>query len=501
MSIFNKLSAPLIAALFIGWKSEAFAKVKAEAPKGSQDSRLESLIKQAGANVETSAIVVRISNGTSVFEHQSDQTLSPASVTKLLTSAAALYRFGPASFFKTPVFHSGSRAGSRIDGDLIFVGSGDPFLVSEKLWQFAADIRNMGISEITGDIVIDNSLFGDEARDSSRMPGAKQSVNAYDAPVSAFGVNFNTLAIVVSPGLKPGDPPRVGIDPYQLNNTTFDNKATTVKGSGSNIQARRIGDETKNPRIEVTGTIGIDAPLKKIYRSVGDYVASSGEYVRSFLAAEGVKVSGKIKEGRKPVNASHLVDIEGYDLRKITQGLNVFSNNYIADVLLKKMGSAFPPSGPAGAAGQGTLINGLKVMKDFLSLDVKISTPMVLENGSGLDTRNRLSARQVASVLTFMESKMVVFPDYIGGLPAYGWDGTLKKRAKDAKTSVHGMARAKTGTLSEPITVVSLAGYTRHREFGLVAFAVIQNGKKGAPQPSVSELRELQDDFVAALID
>ena len=78
-------------------------------------------------------------------------------------------------------------------------GGGDPKLVSEDLWQIAADIHNLGIRRITGDIIIDNSLFQIQARDESRESGRKSSDNAWDAPVTAFGVNFNTLAISVAP--------------------------------------------------------------------------------------------------------------------------------------------------------------------------------------------------------------------------------------------------------------------------------------------------------------
>jgi len=491
--------ALLFAAFFIGGlPSGALAKPTATV--------LDQTLNQIGSSAQTSAVVVKLSDGQAIFERNADELLSPASVTKLLTSATALFRFGPSKTFKTEVYYSGTRTGNRIKGDLVVVGAGDPLLVSEKLWQFAADMRNSGIEDISGDIVIDNSLFGGEARDRSRLPGASQSVNAYDAPVSALGINFNTIAVAVSPGDKVGVPARASIDPYPLLDTIIDNKATTARGSTASIQVRRVGDETKTPRLEITGSIGIDAPMKKIYRSVADHIGSTGEYIRAFLAADGVRVTGKVREGKKPNDARHLIDIEGYEVRRIVQGLNTFSNNYIADVLLKRLGAEYPSAqgaqgGSSGRAGPGTFENGLVVVKDFLVREVGIKTPMTLENGSGLDTRNRLSARQVAAVLMFMEKHMVVFPDFIGGLPAYGWDGTLKKRARGGLTSIHGLVRAKTGTLSEPVTVVSLAGYLRHKTHGLLAFAIIQNGRLGAPQPAVGDLRALQDEFVAALLD
>ncbi len=104
---------------------------------------------------------VRVSDGKVLYEKNSSSILCPASVTKILVGAAAFHLYGPPSTIKTQFYLN------RANGDLIAVGAGDPFLISEKLWQMAADVKNMGIKEISGNIIIDNSLFDGEARDFS----------------------------------------------------------------------------------------------------------------------------------------------------------------------------------------------------------------------------------------------------------------------------------------------------------------------------------------------
>jgi D-alanyl-D-alanine carboxypeptidase/D-alanyl-D-alanine-endopeptidase (penicillin-binding protein 4) len=465
-------------------------------------SAIDRLFDQDQKKVARGVHVVRLSDGKTLYDRDASKLLSPASVTKVITTAAALYKFTPAHTFKTKFFHTGNRKNEKILGDLIVVGDGDPFVISEKLWQLAADLRNMGIRDIAGELVIDNGLFAGDGRDESRQAGSKASRNAYDAPVSAFGVNFNTYAVAVAPGPDIGRPAAVSFDPYPLRGVVIDNAARTAKGSAPrSLTVQRVGDGKTSETVKVTGMIPIDDGLTKVYRSVGDHVRISGEYVKAFLRNEGVIVRGEVREGKKPNGASLLYVLEGYDVRRIAQGLNTFSNNYIADVLVKRMGAAFPKSGPADQPGQGSYENGIEVLRRFLRDEVKVSGAFTLENGSGLSTENRLTAQQVTQVLQFMEKSMTVFPDFIASLPASGWDGTLKRRfAKGESFDLRGQARAKTGTLTEPVSVAALAGYMRHPQHGLIAFCIIENGVEGAPQPPIADLRERQDQALVSFM-
>lgn len=465
---------------------------------------IDRLLADKPAKVVQGVHVVRLSDGKTIYEHNPDRLVTPASVTKVLTAAAVLSRLGPSHAIKTPLFHTGTRKNERVTGDLIIVGRGDPFIVSEKLWQLAADLRNLGIREFRGDLVLDQSLFAGSSRDPSRLEGMNTSRNAYDAPVSAFGVNFNTFALVVAPGEAPGRPAYVSIDPYPLRHVTLENNVKTSNGKATkSIDVRRSSSAAKDTeRLVATGTISADAGIQKIYRSIGDHVRASGEYVKAFLKNEGIIVTGKVREGLKPDDAVPLIEIDGYEMRRIVQGLNTFSNNYIADVLVKRLGASFPRSGKPDMPGSGSYENGLAVISEFLRKDVGITDGFTLLNGSGLATENRLTARQVTRVLQYMEQRMEVFPDFIASLPANGLDGTLRKRfAKDETESFKGQIRAKTGTLSDPISVAGLAGYFRHPKHGMIAFAMIENGNEGESQPSIVDLRDRQDRVLVAFMN
>lgn len=460
------------------------------------------LLKDA-KGVTQSVLVVRLSDGKTLYEKDADQLLAPASVTKVVTSAAVLAKFSPVHTFKTGLFYTGTRKNDRILGDLVVVGDGDPFIVSEKLWQLAADIKNLGIHDFQGDLILDNSLFDDETRDEGRKAAAKETRNAYDAPVTAFGVNFNAYALAIAPGATAGQPAIANLDPYPLRSVVIESTVRTSKPKAAKALEVRRTDSKNGEKLVASGTIAEGSPMVKIYRSVGNPTVAAGEYLKAFLRAEGVTVRGLVKSGVKPASATPLLELESYEMRKIVSGLNTFSNNFIADVLVKRLGAAFPALGQVDAPGSGSFANGLAAISNFLRTEVGIKSDFVLQNGSGLDTDNRLSARQVTAVLAYMERRMDIYPEFLGSLPASGWDGTMKKRFHKGgeQVLVNGFIRAKTGTLTEPVAVSGIAGYFRHPKHGLSAFCILENGQKGQAQPAITDLRDRQDQVLMAFMN
>lgn len=490
--------------LISNWTLAVLLLLVAEGQARAADAMLAKLLdNQTIGRVSMSVHAVRLSDGHTLYEKNPDTLVSPASVTKVLTAAAAISRFGPAHTFKTKFYHTGSRKGDKILGSLVVVGDGDPFLVSEKLWQLAADLRNMGIREFKGDLIVDNSLFAGDQRDESRQVGSKATRNAYDAPVTAFGVNFNSMAVMVAPG-EVGKPAYVELDPYPLRHVSLENAVVTNTGkSGRSLDVKRTSKPGKQADIvSVSGTIASNAAPQKIYRSVGDANRAAGEYLMAFLKHEGIRIGGDVKEGRKPQDAELLYTLDSYEMRRIVQGLNVFSNNYIGDMLVKRLGAAYPQKGLAMAPGSGSYENGIAAIENFLRKDVGVKGEMTLLNGSGLATENRLTARQVTAVLAHMERHWEYFPDFLASLPANGQDGTLKRRFTNGDiTEFKGQFRAKSGTLSEPIAVSGLAGYFRHPRHGVVAFCMIDNGREGGAQPSLTDLRDRQDRVLVAFVN
>lgn len=435
--------------------------------------------------------VVRLSDGKTIMAENPGQRLTPASVTKLFTSAAILDGFGPHQQITTDVLYTGSRKGATITGKLVVKGNGDPYLTSEKIWQLAADLRHLGIRSVTGGLIIDNSLFNDGFRDASRAGSTRSSRNAYDAPISALGINFNTVTVAVAPGDKVGQRARVSLDPYPLAGVTIKGTITTSRRGRKNaIRVVRLSDTLTGLTLKVSGSIAQGSKMTKIYRSVRQPVWSTGEQLRAFFAGAGIQVKGKVAAGRAPKGAKPLIAIEGFPIGFIVKGLNKFSNNYIADVLTKKLGevSGYPDK------NQPSMLKGIGAINGFLSQKVGLKKGYVLKNGSGLDNANKLSADDVMALLVYMYRRSELFPEYIVSLAVAGEDGTLKKRFNKLRTRpLTGIIRAKTGTLTKPVSVAGIAGYFYHPVQGMMAFVIIDNGKPGKRQPNILDLRERQD--------
>lgn len=88
-----------------------------------------------------------------------DVSVNPASTMKLVTTYAALEMLGPNHQWKTEFYTDGTLSGGILNGNLYLKGGGDPKLNMEKLWLLMRDLRANGVTQITGDLVLDRNFF------------------------------------------------------------------------------------------------------------------------------------------------------------------------------------------------------------------------------------------------------------------------------------------------------------------------------------------------------
>ena len=132
------------------------------------------------ASARTGIFVAPVETGEEVYAKDPDTLLNPASNVKLVTTAAALTRFGPEFRFSTeflsdePVARGGVRT-------LYVRGGGDPSLVTERLFAIAGDLYHLGLRKV-GELVLDDGYFDVEGAG----PGYDQEDgdHAYLAPAS-----------------------------------------------------------------------------------------------------------------------------------------------------------------------------------------------------------------------------------------------------------------------------------------------------------------------------
>src|SRR5512139_204631 len=143
-------------------------------------------------------VVVReLGAETPLIQVNATRPMNPASTMKLLTTYAALELLGPAYSWKTEAWLDGQLEDGVLRGNLIIKGYGDPKITVEQLWMWLHDLRNRGLREVTGDLVLDRSAFSAEEID----PGAfdNDPRRAYNVGPDALLLNFNAIRLRFMP--------------------------------------------------------------------------------------------------------------------------------------------------------------------------------------------------------------------------------------------------------------------------------------------------------------
>ncbi len=444
----------------------------------SLETRLDAALRHRGLRgARIAVLVVGRDDGRLVYARDPDRALVPASNLKILTALAALAAFGPAHRFTTEVYADAPLDAEGVVSLLAIRGGGDPALTSEDLWRLAADLRRMGLRKVRGDLLLDDTAFDGE----HWHPGwGRISSRAYHAPVGALSVNYGAFAVVVEGGAHAGKPVRVAIDP-PIPFFRVSNRAHTGPP-----RARRTLVVDREPaeafeHVIVSGRMPAASEPKVYHRSVLDAARYAGAVFRMQLEANGIAVSGATRVSPVPPAATLLLSFEGKALAEVVRLFVKFSNNAIAEGLVKAMGARH-------AQGPATWKDGLAAMRaELASLGLAVDQ-LKIADGSGLSYENRVSPRSLVEALRLGHRSFRFGPEFVAALPIAAADGTLEERAEEAAMGV----RAKTGLLTR---VTGLSGYAR-RSDGVVAFSVLVNGFRGSAEAAMDGV----DGFVAALV-
>jgi D-alanyl-D-alanine carboxypeptidase/D-alanyl-D-alanine-endopeptidase (penicillin-binding protein 4) len=410
-----------------------------------------------------------------------NQALIPASVTKLVTAAAALRTFPPGSRFETRLLSDGERNGKTLNGDLVLKGGGDPSFRASTLAELVSRFARTGIREIRGDILVDDSYFDSVRIDASRSDTERVD-KAYDAPVGAMSFNWNTVAVYVRPAPRAGEPARVIIEPASDYIRVRGEVKTAVGRGRPRVGARRVADPAHSgDTIEVNGFIGQQIEEVMAYKNITQPDLWSAANLLQELKRQGITVSGRVQRGTPSFGARELAAVQGDTVQEILVEMNKSSNNFVAEMLAKNLSAQERPP--------GNLERGMVIVRDYMRSLGLSALEYTLVNPAGLTRDNKLSARALVSVLQDMGGNFQYAPEFLASLPIAGVDGTLRKRLRN--TPAERFVRAKTGYVDD---VVTLAGYAGHRDGKIVTFAFLYNGRL-----PVYRVRKLYDDLCEEL--
>lgn len=398
-----------------------------------------------------------VDTGEVVLQWRTGEPRNPASTMKLLTTLVALDLLGPSYRWKTDVYARGEIHGGRLDGDLLLKGYGDPFLVTERVWQMLRDLRRAGIEKITGDILIDDSWFDVGAYDSGAFD--HQPMRAYNVAPNALLMNFKVVRFWFEPN---GKGVNVQLDP-PLDNLYVDNRLRVVAGPCRGYH-RGIAVSGNGSDEEVIFSGQFPSGCKSY--AMDRAVLTHNEFVyglfRSMWRATGGMLDGKWRAALADGDATPLLSFRSPPLAELIARVNKHSNNVMARQVLFTL--AAEVNGPPG-----TEESGRQVIAAWLSEKGLESCKLAIANGAGLSRDARITAADMASLLRYAW-RQPYMPEYLASMSLAGLDGTLSRRFRGSE--LVGKAHLKTGSLDD---VAAIAGYLQARSGRRFAVVVLEN--------------------------
>lgn len=359
------------------------------------------------------------------LSQQVDALLPPASTQKLLIGLAArLYL--PSTFrFSTRLVQAGD--------DIALIFNGDPLLTRKDIRQLLSQLPRRGLDNINH-LYLDGQAFAGR----SRAPGWPWDILAvcYSAPSTAITLDHNCVqgAIYSQPDQVQT---RVHVPRHQPISVTSD--ALTV--TDEQQTARHCGLDltaTADNQYHFSGCLAHrDRPLPLNFA-----VQTPSAYVKAVVADElarlNVHLNGQILVAPAPSQHRELARHHSVPLPSLLTTMLRDSDNLIADNLLKALGRRYFQQ-------PGSYRNGVAAVKAILQKAGIDLSRAILVDGSGLSRNNRLSARQLASVLHYISTHPEL--GLIDMLPTAGMDGTLKYRQSVRHAPIKGRLKAKSGSL------------------------------------------------------
>ncbi len=414
-----------------------------------------------------SVLVQNMTTGEVIDEYRSDKVVPPASVMKLLTTAACLETMGPGFRFPTILEYTGSIENGVLYGDLYVHGGCDPSLgwqgKTAFFTQWIKAVRAAGIKRIEGAIIADMTMLDGEAQNPGWL--CEDAGNYYAPGIFALNYYGNTMNIV----LKSGEPGTVA----------------TVMKTEPQVDDIRFINRVRCDRIQYDGAFVSGLPYSNERYLTGAVPSNLGTFgVKGDLPNPGLLLArhftAKLREAGITVarEADYLPDYNpllpkrhelyihySEPLSELIKETNINSNNLYAEALFRYLGTRYTLP--------GTIHNSQDLLRDYWRRRGVAVQNAIIKDGCGLAPQDAISAKAFVQLLTIM-SRSKNQEAWIASLPVSGKTGTLKSLCPG--TALEGRIHAKSGTIAG---TKNFAGYIDMPNGDTWVFAILINSAPG----------------------
>ena len=439
---------------------------------------------RAFPGLTTASVGIAVSDvltGEMLIKSAPQQSLVPASILKLFTTATALEVFGPEFRFQTTLAADGKIQNDTLFGDLQIVGGGDPTLGSfyfpgnnHFMDDWIKALQEKKIKVVAGNLVFDASIY-----ESQMIPNTwiwEDIGNYYGAGASGISLYDNMYKIHLSSGKEAGMLTKIEQIYPQI--PGLDIKTEVLSSDINSDQAYVFGSPMEYNRV-IRGTIPKNKSDFVIKASIPDPAALLAYEFRKKLTANGISVSGtsifeKANIEGEPVVLS--VNISP-PLREMIKVTNYESVNLFAEHFLKHL--AFKDS------GFGTTKDGCKFILEFWKGKGLDMTGFFMNDGSGLSRFNAVTAVQMVDILNYMKTKSASSGDFYESLATVG-KGTLT--VMRAENFPGNSLRAKSGSMTR---VRCFAGYLTTDSGRQLSYSIMLNNFSCSQREAIRKMEEV----------
>lgn len=384
----------------------------------------KNLLRISDAEAATIGIYIEdLKTGKVIASQNKNKAMTPASVTKSITSAAAMLLLDENFQFETPVQAIGDTTiyNGTLNCNIVIDASGDPTIESPHfpknkvfIAQIINELKSRGILKINGDIIINFSKLNFDNVASTWM--LEDIAWDYGAILNAFNYKNNSFEICLPTALT--EP----VLSQRIPNLVLTNELTTSEEN--NISLTR---PLNSNYLTLSGTIKPTISNYKISCSIPEPSAVFIDDLKSELHDQGIVISNNYLSER--CDTLLIYSHKSPKRNEILRSLMVRSDNLFAEAMLQAIN-------PKGGAIDS-------VISKFEQIDIDCST-ISLYDGSGLSRVDRLSPVFIADVYRYMYNSNMI-SDYIALFPKTGCDGTLKNFL--SKSRLKGQLALKTGSM------------------------------------------------------
>ena len=408
--------------------------------------------------------VVDLASGQVVYDRRGDQLMTPASNLKIYTGACALAKLGADHLFETKIRLAGSINNGELDGDLVLIGGGDPFISMTDLRNMAAAVvEKVQLKRVRGAVRVDNSRY----RLPLKGPGWMWDDDPFyfNMSITPLMVDFNVLTVQVES--QPDGQPNVQLVP------PTDWPPLQV------IRAESDSDRADRPAVSVTrqpfqepivvrnadSVSAADSPSEHrlTMHDPAPWVAAVFERM---LADLGVEFETPAASKVPRIDPPLVMSFRGAKLRDILKHFQVESENAIGEMLLHEIAIADGVEAPNWKDGAAAMTRWLIDEAGLKEGSFRLA------DGSGLSRYNLIAADSSIRLLQYMDGHQSRAA-FFDSLPTYDVAGTLPVQAKGGSMS----------------SVSTCSGVIRTPGGKRLAFSYLTNGFLGSSKP-LKELRQ-----------